>query len=117
MKKLLITIAMVALTFSMNAQEKYQVTRIQGYGVKSGKIFFTIDKGEVEMTAKGKSTEQEYEIVLDTEKRLVFDVVGGLNKTRYTLTRDVKYPSLQFQNRDSFSGETTTQLWMIKKVN
>ena len=107
----------VAMAFSANAQEKYQVTRIQGYGIKSAKIFFTIDEGHIQMTVKGKPYEEQYKIVLDTEKRLVFDVVGGLNKTRYTLTRDVKYPSLQFQNRDSFSGETTTQLWMIKKVN
>ena len=117
MKKVLLVLAMVALTFGMNAQEKYQVTRMQGYGVKSGEIFFTIDKGEVKFTAKGKPYEEEYVIVLNTEKQLVFDVVGGLNKIRYTLTRDAKYPSIQFQARDSFSGETTTSLWMIKKVN
>ena len=116
MKKVLLVLAMVALTFSANAQEKYQVTRVDGYGIKSAKIFLTIDEGEILMTVKGKPYEEQYEIVLNTEKQLVFDVVGGLNKIRYTLTRDVKYPSIQFQTRDSFSGETTTSLWMIKKV-
>ena len=108
---------MVALTFSMNAQEKYQITRVDGVGIKFAKMFFIIDEGEVRMTVKGKPYEEEYVIVLDTEKQLVFDVVGGLNKIRYTLTRDVKHPSIQYQTRDSFSGETTSSLWMIKKVN
>ena len=106
----------IAMAFSANAQEKYQVTRVDGYGVKFAKIYFTIDEGHIQMTTKGKPFEEEYVIVLDTEKQLVFDVVGGLNKIRYTLTRDVSNPSIQYQTRDSFSGETTSSLWIIKKV-
>tara|TARA_R110000803_G_C11772075_1_gene295417 strand:+ start:54 stop:410 length:357 start_codon:yes stop_codon:yes gene_type:complete len=117
MIKTILTIALtIGLAFSTNAQEKYQVTRVDGYGVKFGKIFFTIDEGHIQMTAKGKPFEEEYVIVLDTEKQLVFDVVGGLNKIRYTLTRNVSNPSIQYQTRDSFSGETTSSLWIIKKV-
>ena len=113
---ILTIVVWIALTMTMTAQEKYQVTRVDGYGIKSAKIFFTIDEGHIQMTAKGKPYEEEYTIVLDTEKQLVFDVVGGLNKIRYTLTRNVSSPSIQYQTRDSFSGETTSSLWIIKKV-
>ena len=59
----------IGFAFSMTAQEKYQVTRVDGFGIKSAKIFFTIDEGHIQMTTKGKPYEEQYEIVLDTDKQ------------------------------------------------
>ena len=116
MKKLLITLTMVALTISMTAQETWQITRMQGLGVKSAKMFFTLDQEEIKLTIKGKVTEEKYVLVADTGSQVIFDGKVGVNDARYTLTRSDKHASIQYQYRDSFSGETTTQLWMIKKV-
>ena len=117
MRNTILTIALtIALAFSMTAQETWQITRMQGMGVKSAKMFFTLDQEEIKLTIKGKVTEEKYVLVADTGSQVIFDGKVGVNDARYTLTRSDKHASIQYQHRDSFSGQTTKMIWMIKKV-
>ena len=115
MKKVLITIAMVALTFSMNAQS-YKVKMMDGQpliGVK-----FTLEVTDTAFTLNAMGNEDVIDVVLvsDDGKIAVYDAVGGANKARYTLIKWSKRHVLKTQMIDSFTNEVTTLVWSLKLV-
>ena len=113
MKKVLVVLTMVALTFGMNAQETY----LHKFG--STKTYYTISDNEIIVRFKTKSDTLAVKKIQKVKNISVYDIderaAAGVTY-RYTFY-DVTKPMIKVQTKDGFSGKVEEQVFFVNKQN
>ena len=117
MKKVLLVLSIVALTFSMNAQDKY-LAKIPGISTKT--YFTFVDDMIIVETLKPKLIDT-VKVVKRTVKGIdIYNVTeGALHPTRYILYKKkplMSSPMLNYAQKDDFTGVVTTFNYKLTKL-
>tara|TARA_R110002124_G_scaffold67208_1_gene182621 strand:+ start:426 stop:788 length:363 start_codon:yes stop_codon:yes gene_type:complete len=118
MKKVLLVLSVVALTFSMNAQEQYS-GKIPGIPTKT---YFTFVDDIIIVEAKGKykSIDTVKAVRREVKGVVIYNVTeGALHPTRYILYKKtplMSSPMLNYAQKDDFTGVVTTFNYKLTKL-
>tara|TARA_R110002074_G_scaffold116642_1_gene248127 strand:+ start:1939 stop:2283 length:345 start_codon:yes stop_codon:yes gene_type:complete len=114
MKKLVLLLAMVALTFNLNAQT-YKVKMVDG-NVMIYKMTLTVTNTTITFESKFSKEVYEVEFVSDDGYLSIYTGLVNGNKTRFTMINS-KPRVLKLETIDSFTNAVTTTVWLIKLIN
>tara|TARA_B100000767_G_scaffold251884_1_gene255228 strand:+ start:193 stop:537 length:345 start_codon:yes stop_codon:yes gene_type:complete len=113
MKKVVLLLAMVALTLGMNAQ-KYEITNIDGNSAKGFDLYVEVKDNTFIMTIQDKKDVFPVILLHNDALTSIYGVRGDNTNSRYTFTKG-ENPVMVLQMRND-SGKMTTTVFLLKLI-